>query len=1073
MKIHPPKPFPASLRGAAALGAAALALLGVPAHAQIDATNWGSVTSPVYGANQAGTYAGAEPFAGPNQFGSYFAGVLPNGRKVIPAGVSVQTGMNPLGAALTPDGQYLITSNDDERDGNFASLQNPANTGGYSLSVIRTSDMTQVSQITTTNKLFVGLQVKGTGPYTVYASGGGDNSIKLFSVSAVGTITAGTPASIAISPILPNNQGYVSNYTPSFTTMSSPTGYSGSGAKTTFPAGSALSPNGRYLYVACNGDNSLAVVDTTTNAVVRRVPVGFFPYGVSVSRDGTKVLVSNIGIMPYKFLPTGFPGSTGALGYSGASLTSLARVSPPATRSAPGAPDVTDGLFFVPPTSATGTNPQTSSVSVVSVPNGDATQAALLGSVYQGHALDALYNVGDTHPSATATVKRGLVEVQYVAKANSDSLGLIQVSNNRRLPDFDLSPLHITLGDGHQIHGAYPNALAVSPDNGRLYVAEAGLNSVAVLDTTNPTQPRLLGRLPTGWYPTALSLSADGRYLYVVNAKGIGEDINPATTGNPTATGLASFIGVDSNYIFGSVQKVDLTTTPVDNSTVATLNYAVNPPTDTSIVPVGGAASTKIKHVIFILHENKTFDSMLGSQSGHFGVYASTTYNGSTGPSSGNAYTDAQFNSVAVNTQALANAFATGVNYYSDAEESDAGHQFAASGTATDYTEKTLLVKSGRGLLVNKNFEPEDYPEGGYIFNNAARNGVSFKDYGAMIRIVGTDTGTSRPTTINDPNSGNAGFPTTPESTTAPVSEVANSDVSTQTNGLGQSYFMNMPILSILGTKNASGEPRLDRNYPGYNFNISDQRRAKEFIADFDRMVRTGTLPTYLYIYQPNDHTGGIQATNVPQTAAEEVADGDVGLGMVVQHLMSSPIYYNPNDGTGSAIFITYDDAQSTRDHIHPHRTPLVVVSPYAKPGFLGTRHYVTASIVKTEELLLGLPPNNYGDLFATDMRDLFQPTPNGITANQIAFNTTSTYVATAEGRRVWKLASKLDTSGPDRDSRRLGALARLSMKADDLHHAAAKKHHLQAAPYKATQARVYQLALRLVAGPAPRDSDD
>ncbi len=90
---------------------------------------------------------------------------------------------------------------------------------------------------------------------------------------------------------------------------------------------------------------------------------------------------------------------------------------------------------------------------------------------------------------------------------------------------------------------------------------------------------------------------------------------------------------------------------------------------------------------------------------------------------------------VSLNTQLLATTFAAGVNYYSDSEESDAGHQFAASGTASDYTEKTLLVKSGRGLLVNKNFEPEDYPEGGYIFNNAARNGVSFKDYGALIRI--------------------------------------------------------------------------------------------------------------------------------------------------------------------------------------------------------------------------------------------------------------------------------------------------------------------------------------------------
>lgn len=1056
-------------RAVAALGAAALALLGLtsaPARAQIDATNWGSVTAPVYNVPEtnpayapgATGFAAPDLFAGPNKLdNNYFHGVLPNGRIVRPAGVSAQIGMNPLGVAVTPDGRYLITSNDDERDGNLTSLQNPVNIGGYTLSVVRTSDMTVVSQTATAGRLFVGLQVTGSGPYTVYASGGGDNSIKLFSVSTTGAISAGAGgvSSIPIAPILPSDQGYVSNYTPAagFSTASVPTGFSASGAKITFPAGSALSPDGKYLYVACNGDNSLAVIAIATNTVVQRLPVGFFPYGVSVSRDGTKVLVSNWGVMPYKFLGAGYDGS--------GKLTSLARISPGAS---------VDSLFFVPPTSAAGTNPQTSSVSVVSVPGGDPTKATLLGSVYQGHPLDDQYNVGDTHPSATATVKRGLVEVQYVAKANSDSLGLILVSNNRRLADLDLSPIGVTLADGHPVHGAYPNALAVSPDNTRLYVAEAGLNSVAVVDTTNPTQPKLLGRIPTGWYPTGLTLSSDGRYLYIVNAKGIGEDINPATTGNPTATGLASFAGVDSNYIFGTVQKIDLTATPLDNTTVLGLNYAINPPADTSVVPAGGPASTKIKHVFFILHENKTFDSMLGNQGGHFGVYASTTFNGAN-PASGSPYTDTQFTPVSLNTQLLATRFATGVNYYSDAEESDAGHQFSASGTATDYTEKTLLVKSGRGLLVNKNFEPEDYPEGGYIFNNAARNGVSFKDYGALIRIVGTDTGASKPTTIDDPTSGNAGYSTDPG--TNPVSEVPGSDVTSPTVGLGQSYFMNMPILSILGTANPSGEARLDRNYPGYNFNISDQRRAREFMADFDRMVRSGTLPTYLYIYQPNDHTGGIQATNIAATPGEQVADGDTGLGMVVQHIMSSPVYYNPNDGTGSAIFITYDDAQSTRDHIHPHRTPLVVVSPYAKPGYIGTHHYVTASIVKTEELLLGLPPNNDGDLFATDLRDLFQPTYNGITAGQLSFNTQSTYVATAEGRHIWKLAAKLDTSGPDRDSRRLGALARLSMKADDLHKAAVRKQHLKSAQYRATQARLYRLALGVVGAPAPRDSDD
>ena len=81
---------------------------------------------------------------------------------------------------------------------------------------------------------------------------------------------------------------------------------------------------------------------------------------------------------------------------------------------------------------------------------------------------------------------------------------------------------------------------------------------------------------------------------------------------------------------------------------------------------------------------------------------------------------------------------------------------------------------------------------------------------------------------------------------------------------------------------------------------------------------------------------------------------------------------------------MTFDDAQSNLDHIHPHRTPLIVASPYARPGYVAKRHYCTASIVKTEELLLGLPPNNLGDLFATDLRDLFQPGYNNIQAGNV-----------------------------------------------------------------------------------------
>ena len=136
----------------------------------------------VYGLSERAPFAGADLFAGPNKFGAYYNGVLPNGRIVKPAGQTIQVGMNPLGIALTSDGRYLVTSNDDERDPTLASLQNPTNLGAYSLTVIDTANMTVLSQVTTSGA-YIGIQVTGPGPYTVWASGGVTNNVELSTLS--------------------------------------------------------------------------------------------------------------------------------------------------------------------------------------------------------------------------------------------------------------------------------------------------------------------------------------------------------------------------------------------------------------------------------------------------------------------------------------------------------------------------------------------------------------------------------------------------------------------------------------------------------------------------------------------------------------------------------------------------------------------------------------------------------------------------------------------------------------------------------------------------------------------------
>ena len=118
-------------------------------------------------------------------------------------------------------------------------------------------------------------------------------------------------------------------------------------------------------------------------------------------------------------------------------------------------------------------------------------------------------------------------------------------------------------------------------------MAEAGINSVAVLHTSDPAAPKLLGRIPTGWYPTALEVSPDGHWLYVVNAKGIGEDVRLPNPAPPSKDPAAAVI--DSKYIFGSLQMVDLKCVPIDNTSVLANNYGViRDAVDSRVVPAGG-----------------------------------------------------------------------------------------------------------------------------------------------------------------------------------------------------------------------------------------------------------------------------------------------------------------------------------------------------------------------------------------------------------------------------------------------------------------------------------------------------
>jgi DNA-binding beta-propeller fold protein YncE len=608
------------------------------------------------------------------------------------------------------------------------------------------------------------------------------------------------------------------------------------------------------------------------------------------------------------------------------------------------------------------------------------------GTLALDPAPDGVTTVGGAHPTSVVTTRDGAYA--FVAMSNVDRIATIALGGTPRavggteLRLFDKGP-----------YGTQPAGLALSSDGARLYVALAGLNAVAVIDARDPIHLHRLGLIPTGWYPTALALASDGRTLYVVNTKGFGHD--------------AGFTGdfvlqADSNAVWSTLQKIDLSAVQLKSTTMHTLANTRRVLT----TPVRYPAA--IRHVVVILQENKTFDAMLGDLGVPHGDPTLVQFGQSVTP----------------NLHALARRYGLAANIFSDAEESDAGHQFFAAGVSTLYTERTLFAKGGRVPLVNKNEDPEDYPRTGYVFNALARHRIAFREYGDFVRVSGYDEGAARDPKADDPQ------------------YVGIDDKDAPTQGLGGLYSLDVPAPAVL-------EGHVDLNYPGWNLRIRDERRAKEFVRDYGALVAQGRQPRYTYIWLPADHGGfGPGIPPIP----EEVADGDRALGMIVDYLSHLPSWKQ------TVLFVMPDDAQSSRDHVDEYRTYAIVAGPFVKRHYVGMHHLSTVSVLKTSEQLLGLGTLALGDLLATDMSDFF--TAGGGDAAPYVALPVATQTASAEGRRIAALLAQTDQSAPDADPARGARLVDLSRRADAL---AQQRRAMRPDVYRQRQAALYARALGVV----------
>jgi YVTN family beta-propeller protein len=780
-----------------------------------------------------------------------------------------------------------------------------------------------------------------------------------------------------------------------------------------FPTGAALTPDGKYLWAvdSGNGSDDVRILNVATNQVVQTLPLPGAYGGVAFAPDGTHAYVSGTarGTSPTEGPTQGDGGDVVhvfSINTSTGQATEQAPISLPQTLGGSGRmnslPPVTaawpDGLAVSPDGSklvvalnqadrAAVINLQTGAATTVSVgayPAGVAFDPQ--GRAYVSNEYDGTISVLDVGAgTVTATIAglggpagdkgshpEGMVAdprrpALYVAVTNRDLVAV--VDTNAKTVTRTVS---VARPDGI---GAAPVSLAISPDGGTLYSADANEDAVAGIALTNrddgsdesendgqsepvgdndvndnESQPSndlddggapafsVIGKLSTAAYPSAVAVTPDGQKLAWVAAKGYGAGPNPGFVfDGPTPYGtyvldmLSGRAGVLARPTDAQLQA----DTAAADSEVHPAN-AQSPPTGTPVVGPGGGPSAQIKHVFYIVRENRTYDQIFGTDPRGDGQASLELFddNGVSGPTGG----------ITPNAHALARTFPLLDHVYADSEVSIDGHLITAGAYATDYVQRATPANySGRGRAFDFGIFPVTFPPNDFVFDQAVRQSVSFRNYGEQAAGVSPTGNDGRPTYAQVVAGTDATYPGNLQigcSVTGgggPVVPVASC---TQDSG----------VLGTSGTKTA-GTSRFDL-----------------FSAQFRAQVAAGAVPALNYLILPNDHTNG--TTPGAYTPQALIADNDLALGQVVDLISHSSIWPQ------TAIFVVEDDSQDGADHVDAHRMPGFVISPWAKRGGVnvGTR-YDQYSVLRTIELILGLRPLSLNDALATPTYDAFDTT--------------------------------------------------------------------------------------------------
>ena len=545
------------------------------------------------------------------------------------------------------------------------------------------------------------------------------------------------------------------------------------------------------------------------------------------------------------------------------------------------------------------------------------------------------------------------------AEDNDDRLAFLDLATGRLVAEPRLN-LPAALAAGPLGKGLNPNGLAALPD-GRLLVTLGGINAVALV-APGADGNFVQALIPTGWYPSAVATSASGSRVFVVNRKSP-PGPNPqgclpelaVYRGQPNACGAAN------QYIF-ELEKAGLLEFPMPGSRALsgmTMQVAQNiglPGARERAAANARMASIAghIKHVVFIIKENRTYDQVLGDLDIGNGDPRLAILGGALSP----------------NHHRLARQFVTLDNFYDSGEQSSTGWPWSTAARTTDLMEKTASVNyadrglayeseeadrfiseqqtpaerhqtnpavpldpdllAGPALLTAPDPDDDDKPNQGYLWDAAIRAGLSVRNYG-----------------FSDASIYDAGEPGAVPIIREPYKEHR------------QIYTPGDRLLAS----------RSDPYFRGFDQKLADYWRYLEWKREYDEQEAAGTLPALTLLRLSHDHFGDFdKALDGVNTVETQMADNDYSLGLVVERIAHGK-------AAGSTlVFIIEDDAQNGADHVDARRSVALVVGPYVRHGALVSTRYTTINILRTIEAVLGLKPLNLNDALAMPMADLFDP---------------------------------------------------------------------------------------------------